>query len=137
MVPQASFFSQLLDVISIFSKFYFLLLFKLYQVTFLHLTVFITSYIRYKMVKHFIVVKMANSAKMSQRMLTQMHKLNFVGAITAYASAIGAIIIGNFRVTEIAAGHFFGCVFAFFGMFIYMCIMVCASSLFFIANVYQ
>ena len=76
------------------------------------------------MIKHFIMVKMANSAKMSQRMLAQMHQLNFYGALTAYASAIGVVIIGNFRVTEMASGHFFGCMFAFFGMFIYMCIMV-------------
>lgn len=84
------------------------------------------------MIKHFIVVKMANSGKMSQRMLAQMHQLNFYGSITAYASTIGVVIIGNFRVTELASGHFFGCVFAFFGMFIYMCFMVSVSFCLFV-----
>ena len=68
---------------------------------------------------------MASSAKISEQMLYRMERYNFIASLVIYSSSMGVIIIGNFRVTEIAAGHFFGVAFAFGGMFIYMCIMVC------------
>lgn len=76
------------------------------------------------MIKHFIKVKMASMPKISDRFISHMHQCNFIASLIVYVSALGVIIIGNFRVTEIASGHFLGVAFAFFGVFMYMCLMV-------------
>lgn len=105
--PQAGYFSQLIDLISI--------------------SIFITGFCRYKMLKYIIHLKHSKSGKISQETLIHLDRCNFASSILVYLSAFGSIVIGNFRVTEIVFFHFFGTSICFAFMLAYASFQVYIS----------